>query len=307
MIRHLDGIYETVDYPADSQICLYNNNEYEDYPPHWHNSFEVIMPVVNSYRVSCGDHEYHLREGDVLIICPCMIHELYAPSTGERIIFQPALSRISVKELNLLISLISPAILITPEDFPAIHDKICRLMLEIRDEYFSYAPYAETSIFSKFMEILVLTGRNFGSFGDKKLAVVNTRHREYMEKFLYVTGYIEEHFAEDLTLEKVAALAGFSKYHFSRLFRQYTDASFYKYLNQKRIDHAKTLLADPSLTVIEVAMQSGFSSLSAFLRMFRQLNGCTPTEFRSMYDSKVVPPSQRTERILAAESKASSQ
>ena len=79
-------------------------------------------------------------------------------------------------------------------------------------------------------------------------------------------------------------LAGFSKYHFARLFKQYTDTSFYKYLNQKRIEHAKTLLLDPQLTVIEVATQSGFSSLSAFLRMFKQLNKCTPTEFRNMYD-----------------------
>lgn len=57
----------------------------------------------------------------------------------------------------------------------------------------------------------------------------------------------------------------------------------YKYLNQRRIDHAKTLLLDPGLSVIEVALASGFSSLSAFLRMFKLLNHCTPTEYRSMY------------------------
>ncbi|MBQ8305421.1 MAG: helix-turn-helix transcriptional regulator [Blautia sp.] len=284
MIKHLDGIFETVDYPQDSQICLYYNNEYENYPPHWHTSFEVIMPIENEYRVICGEHDYHLREGDVLIICPSMIHELFAPETGERIIFQPGMSRIGIKELNLLVSVMSPALLITPEEYPQIYEKIQRNMLEIKDEYFSYAPYAESSIFSRFLEILVLVGRNHGSLADQHLASANSRQKEYVEKFLFVTSYIDEHFAEDLTLEQVAALAGFSKYHFSRLFRQYTDSSFYKYLNQKRIDNAKTLLADPSLTVIEVALQSGFSSLSAFLRMFKQLNRCTPTEFRNMHD-----------------------
>ena len=105
-----------------------------------------------------------------------------------------------------------------------------------------------------------------------------------MEKFLYITDYINEHFAEDLTLEDAADLAGFSKYHFSRLFKQYTDTSFYKYLNQKRISHAKKLLLDPQISVTDVALQSGFTSLSAFLRMFKQMNQCTPTEFRSMYN-----------------------
>ena len=284
MIHHLDGIYETVDYQADSQVCLYYNNEYENYPPHWHTSFELIMPVINGYDAICGEEKYHLREGDVLIICPSMIHQLYAPETGERIIFQPGMGKVTIKELNLLVSLLSPCVLITPEDYPMIYEQVQKNMMEIRNEYFSYAPYAESRIFSLFLEILVLVGRNHKTFVRQNMTPANSRQKEYVEKFLYVTSYIEEHFAEDITLEQVASLAGFSKYHFSRLFRQYTDSSFYKYLNQKRIDYAKTLLADPSQTVIEVALQSGFSSLSAFLRMFKQLNNCTPTEFRNMYD-----------------------
>ena len=99
-----------------------------------------------------------------------------------------------------------------------------------------------------------------------------------------IADYINNHFAEDLSLEGVASQAGFSKYHFSRLFKQYTDSTFYKYLNQKRIEFAKTLLQDPGVSVTEVAFKSGFSSLSAFLRMFKLMNNCTPTEFREMYD-----------------------
>ena len=284
MIHNLVGIHETVDYRTDTQICLYYNDEYENYPPHWHTSFEVIMPVVNTYHVACGDCHYNLREGDILIICPCMIHELFAPPTGERIIFQPGLSQITIKELSLITSIISPCLLITPEDYPQIYPEIQKLLLEIKEEYFSFAVYAEASIFSKFLEILVYIGRSRQTFSPPNTDLSYSRQKEYVEKFLFVTEYINTHFSEDLHLEGIATLAGFSKYHFARLFKQYTDTSFYKYLNQKRIEHAKTLLLDPQLTVIEVATQSGFSSLSAFLRMFKQLNKCTPTEFRNMYD-----------------------
>ena len=286
MIKHLSGIYETPDYQSsDTQIVLYHNNEYENYPPHWHTSFELIMPLENGYRVNCGEETFTLREGDILIICPSMIHELFAPETGERIIFQPGLQKISIKEMNLLTSVLSPAFLITPEEYPQIIDRIRQLMLEIEGEYFSGASYAEASVFSKFLEMMVLIGRNHKVFTRQSLGQTDTRQREYVEKFLFLTSYIDEHFAEDLTLEDVASLAGFSKYHFSRLFKMYTDNSFYKFLNQKRIDHAKILLADPNLTVLEVATQSGFASLSAFLRMFKQLNHCTPTEFRNLYDA----------------------
>ena len=284
MIHHLSGIHETADYRTDTQICLYYNDENENYPPHWHTPFEVIMPVKNGYTVVVGEQHYELREGDILLICPGIVHELFAPESGERIIFQPSLSQIQIRELDLLISLLRPAVLITPEEFPDFHPVAQKLMLEIKEEYFLCEPYYETAIYSRFMRILVDIGRLHGALKHPVSDVSNSRQKDYLDKFLYITNYINEHFAENLSLEQVADLAGFSKYHFTRLFKQYTDTSFYKYLNQKRIDYAKTLLLDPDLPVIDVALQCGFSSLSAFLRMFKQLNKCTPTEFRNMYD-----------------------
>ena len=205
------------------------------------------------------------------------------PSMGKRIIFQPNLGQLRTKELELLTSMIRPAILITPESFPQIYARVHRMMLEIKNAYFSDAPFTETTIYARFLEILVLVGRSHAENTQQRFDARNAKQKEYMDKFLAICHYINEHFTENLTLEEVASLAGFSKYHFTRLFRQYADTSFYKYLNQRRIDHAKTLLLDPSLSVIEVALASGFSSLSAFLRMFKLLNHCTPTEYRSMY------------------------
>ena len=145
MIHNLQGIHETVDYKADTQICLYYNDEAENYPPHWHPSFEVIMPVINDYRVVCGYNDYHIKEGEILVICPCMLHELFAPATGERIIFQPDLSHIKLKELDLITPLLSPAILITKEEYPQVYEHIHSLMLEIKDEYMNFTTYSEIS------------------------------------------------------------------------------------------------------------------------------------------------------------------
>lgn len=284
MIESLSGIHETVNYHEYDQICLYNNNEDENYPPHWHTPFELIMPTSNSYRVATGGKEFFLREGDVLIICPGVIHELFAPRSGERIIFQPSYASIASSELDVIVSLITPAVLITPEDYPYIHERISQLMLEIKEEYFSSHPYSEMLIQSRFLEILVTVGRSHAETVQQAFAAKDNKQKEYLEKFMFISNYINEHFAENLTLEEVASLAGFSKYHFTRLFRQYADTSFYKYLNQKRIAHAKNLLLNPDLSVTEVALQSGFASQSAFLRMFKLMNGCTPTEFRKMYD-----------------------
>ena len=109
------------------------------------------------------------------------------------------------------------------------------------------------------------------------------KQKEYLDRFLSICNYIDEHCTEDLSLDQVAKTAGFSKYHFTRLFKQFTNTTYYKYLNRKRIDHAMLLLSDPDIPVTEAALQSGFSSLSTFLRVFRSVKQCTPTEFRDMY------------------------
>ncbi len=284
MIENLKGIHETVNYKTDMEICLYNNNEAEDYPPHWHIPFELIMPIANHYRAKCGDKDFFLRESDILIIGPGVIHELFAPDHGERIIFQSSLSSIALNELDVLSSIINPAILITPEEYPQIHEEIRQLMLKIKAEFAHALPYSGTLVCSHFLKILAEVGRNQVEIIQQNFDAKNSTQKEYMEKFLFVTNYINEHFMEELTLEQAASLAGFSKYHFTRLFRQYAGTTFYKYLNHKRIAHAKNLLLDPGLSVTDVALQSGFSSISAFLRMFRLANNCTPTEFRKMHD-----------------------
>ena len=283
MIENLNGIHETVNFKEDTNLRLYDNDEHENYPPHWHTPLEIILTTINDYQVTCGNHTFLLREGDIIIICPGVIHSLSAPASGKRIIFQPDFSMLhEIKELETVLSLISPAIVITPEEYPNVHEQLCSLMFTIKTEYFENAPLCEASIYAKLIEMFVLIGRNHTE-SQQRFDVGNTKHSEYTEKFLYICNYISEHCTEDLTLDQVSNLAGFSKYHFTRLFKQFTGISFYKYLTQKRIAHAETLIINPEFSITEAALHSGFSSLSAFIRMFKIIKSCTPTEFRNMY------------------------
>ena len=283
MIENLKGIFETVNFKENTNLRLYYNDEPENYPPHWHTPIEIIMPIHNIYTIECGGHTFILREKDIIIICPCCLHTLYAPQDGgERIIFQPDTSVLrGMKEIETILSILSPVIAITPEDYPDIHPAICSLLLEIKEEYMKNSVLSEAAIYSKVLAILVMIGRNY--IKTEHFDVTNNKQQEYTEKFLYICDYISTHCTEDLTLDFVADLAGFSKYHFTRLFKQFTNVSFYKYLNQKRIATAEEMLVNPEYTITDVAIRSGFSSLSSFIRMFKIIKNCTPTEFRNMY------------------------
>ncbi len=284
MIEILNGIQETVKFKEDTNLRLYNNDEAEDYPKHWHAPLEIIMPTVSGYEATCSNINYKLQEGDILIINPGVIHSLKAPPLGERLIFQADYSILRrIKELETTLSTIAPALLITAEESRITHDHIQELMYSIKDEYFSDAPMSEASVYAKLIEIFVRIGREY-SPTTRLFHVNNSKKKEYKEKFVSICEYINEHCTENMSLDDAAQMAGFSKYHFSRLFKCFTNVSYYKYVNQKRIAHAENLLIDPALTVTEVALQSGFDSLSAFIRMFKIVKGVTPTEFKMMYD-----------------------
>lgn len=92
--------------------------------------------------------------------------------------------------------------------------------------------------------------------------------------------YMDEHFAELLTVEDVAAHSGYSLYHFLRSFRKVYGETPAAYLARRRIERAKHLLREPC-QVTDVAFAVGFASLGSFSATFRKMTGMSPREFRA--------------------------
>lgn len=85
---------------------------------------------------------------------------------------------------------------------------------------------------------------------------------------------------DSLDMGQLAYHAGFSRYHFIRIFRQAFGMTPYQYLIQQRIEKAKTLLMDAQLSVTDVCMAVGFRSLGSFSVLFRKTVGLSPREYR---------------------------
>lgn len=97
-------------------------------------------------------------------------------------------------------------------------------------------------------------------------------------------------YAEPLDLVAMAAAAGFSRYHFAREFRAAFGETPGGYLSRRRVERAKDLLAAANLTVTEVCMVVGFSSLGSFSRRFAELVGCSPSVYRRRMVARGGPP-----------------
>ena len=93
--------------------------------------------------------------------------------------------------------------------------------------------------------------------------------------------YIEEHYAEKLTLPEVADQVYVSQWHLSKLISRNTGQSFSDLLNGVRIREAKKLLEDPSLKIWEISEKVGFSDVTHFSRIFKKMENMSANEYRN--------------------------
>jgi AraC-like DNA-binding protein len=97
-------------------------------------------------------------------------------------------------------------------------------------------------------------------------------------------------FADPLDLEQMAAQAGFSKFHFARAFKDAYGETPANYLSRRRVERAKDLLRSANLTVTEVCMLVGFSSLGSFSSRFSEMVGMSPSAFQRGSSARGGPP-----------------
>ncbi len=101
--------------------------------------------------------------------------------------------------------------------------------------------------------------------------------------------HADQHFAEPLLLDNLAAVAGMSKYHFHRMFTATYRVTPALYLSERRVERAQDLLRTTNLTVTEVCHAVGFTSLGSFSSRFRELVGETPSAFQARYAAAGAP------------------
>lgn len=274
---------ELINFQKDSTVRIWYNNLPIPFGFHRHQALEIIVPVEGWYDIHTQTECYHIEKGDILIIPPFEMHRIEAPREGSRFIYLIDLGNISDTHAFIgLKPLLSKPIYITSESYPQVYEELHELFADMRNTYFSSSEFYELNIYSDVYKVFSLLGMDYLKKNGAFAGLNQVTRKEYLNRFNSVLSYINEYYSEDLTLEMVAEHSGFSKFHFSRLFKKYTNTTFYDYLILKRIQAAEQLLADADLSITEVALRTGFSSISTFNRTFKRKKNCTPREYRSM-------------------------
>lgn len=103
-----------------------------------------------------------------------------------------------------------------------------------------------------------------------------------------VLDYIAAYLGENMSLAQLAAIVGMSPHYFSELFKQSTGRAPHNYILLQRIERAKQQLRDPKRSIIDAGLDAGFQNPSHFARMFRKLEGTTPSTYRAEHMSRAI-------------------
>jgi len=99
--------------------------------------------------------------------------------------------------------------------------------------------------------------------------------------------YIEDHLRDDLTADTLARIAGFSPYHYSRIFQAYVGKPVMEYIRCRRLAYAVRELAR-GRRILDIALDCGFETHNGFGKAFRRIYGCSPEAYR-LHGSGQVP------------------
>ena len=109
---------------------------------------------------------------------------------------------------------------------------------------------------------------------------IERRHGLDERRVRRVLDYVEEHLADDIAVADLANVASLSIFYFTRAFSEAVGMPPHRYVSQRRLEWAKTMIAAGGTSIAEMAFMCGFSSQSSFTRAFRRATGLTPAVYR---------------------------
>ncbi|MBD5478218.1 MAG: AraC family transcriptional regulator [Lachnospiraceae bacterium] len=256
------------------------DEEEREYPFHYHDFYKLLIFLKGSVTYSIEGKSYRLKPHDMVLVNKGAIHRplVEAKEPYERIVFyisEAFLERHKTAEYNL-----ERCFEIAGKEgtdvlrFPAMtNSRLLSVIEEIEkngQENEQYAAKLYANVL--FMEFMILVNRccidGTGTFN---------RAVNFNQKMIDLIKYIGEHLTEELSIEDLAAHFYISKFHMMRQFKEETGYTIHRYITEKRVLLAKSLMA-AGVPPTQACYQSGFRDYSTFLRAYKRRLAQNPSE-----------------------------
>ena len=253
-----------------------------DVPYHWQEDVEILWIQKGQLSLMIKENLYMGNHGDIFYINPSELHGMQ-----------------SMTQDCLYLAFVFPFSWLQFERADEVSEKYLKPLATQSSYVVNYLPHKTAKdAASFFQEIASLYEGNIegGWLGIKarllffyyilyKDGLVHRRKEDsvQMDRLLEISKYMQEHCSESLTLNKLGKEFHMSPKYFSVYFQKHFARNFSDYIMAIRLENAKRLLLETEAGMELVAQQSGFSSSSYFIRIFRETLGMTPGQYRKEF------------------------
>lgn len=278
--------YENYGFDRYSAFNLSTGYKERSYQAHWHSYGEIVLVgpgKTNVYMV--GQNTYELEEGDFVLAWPMEMHAIIDADRKESLVIQFSNAFINTLfDLQRIMHFYRNLHVVRAAAHPELAARLRAAAGRMKEIYLAAGPDRELRCCMLLMEFMLALDEHRDEFAPELRSGETYSYSDtVMRRMVMVTDYIKNNLtADDLSQGAMAEKAGISRDYFSRIFRGVTGTNYSRWLNTVRLEKATELLADRDMTLTEIAMQSGFQSISSFNRVFHAEKGMSPGEYRAL-------------------------
>lgn len=249
---------------------------------HWHPEIEMVYLEKGEFTVTINNESFRAFSGDIILVNGGELHAINENDGETRFssaVFYPQLLDFDRKNpfQRSILEPIKKGKLCMPRRLSAgddCYNEVKKQFLRIMEAEKTDFPYAEQMIaLYEILLVLHKEGKLFFSSSD-------LGETENIEKVKNVIAYIDEHISEKITLRELANCANMSEKYFCSFFSRQTGTTPIEYVNRLRIEKACELLKTHKMSVTDAAFETGFESLSYFIRRFKKQMGISPSQYK---------------------------
>lgn len=285
-LEELEEKIDTENFGMPIRYYYVNSSDEEELKmyAHWHNEIEIQMFVKGSSHTIIDHTEVFVNEGDILFIPSQSIHFGCAQSAElemHTIVFRsevlcPMNRDDSVQKYFLPFinrTAVIPYVLHTTDRG---YNEIKECILQIANLANEKPKFSQLKIMNCLYSVFI----NLYEFDYVKIKAQSAVADKNYLAVKDTIAYIEENYTQPLTVDELAYNAGFSKSRFMTIFKEYTNTTCKKFINQCRLESSREMLRETDDTVLNIAIASGYNNISLYNREFKKVYGITPLEYR---------------------------
>lgn len=250
---------------------------------HWHKELEFIYLRSGSANICINNQTYPIHAGDLIFCDSGDIHysnSFDSEHTIEFLVFDPQLITNRYQYSNFSSPLISAGEL----EAYGLTGEAEALFSQIPIELQKKEPFYQDIVRAKIQSFWYQLKRNAPN---TPASVSHNSRNVLLNDLQKLLTFLEEHYAENITLEQAAHIMHFSNSHFSRTFKKLTGIPFVTYVNRIRVEHASELIRNGSGKMTEISLSCGFSNIRTFNRVFKEITGFTPSQFARLSEAEL--------------------